>query len=135
MEREKLMESLSIEKNIYRESFKGFEYWIIRPFCTDFSQTPIEYNPIHLCGYIVIPKNSKYYISNEADDYNIECHGGLSFANSISNLSIPFCIGFDCAHSCDISRVDEDLIYGKYRNVNYVRWECKNIINQLLEND
>ena len=130
-----MKDKLKKELNIYREHYKGFEYWIIRPKV----MTPIRNSEsLHLCGYVVIPRDSKYYISDDYDDYDVECHGGLTFADSLEYLSIPFCIGFDCTHSCDISELEPEYILdisAKYRDVDFVRSECKSIINQLMKND
>lgn len=130
-----MKDKLKKELNIYREHYKGFEYWIIRPKV----MTPIRNSEsLHLCGYVVIPKDSEHYISDDHNDYDVECHGGLTFADSLEYLSIPFCIGFDCTHSCDIAELNPKFVFdhnAEYRDVDFVRSECKSIINQLMKND
>lgn len=117
------------EKSVYRRFYRGFEYWIIRP----------DTNPIffHLCGYVVIDKESQYYISDNYNDYDINCHGGLTFADPLPQFSIEFAIGFDCGHLGDLSnsfQIEDGKDHNKeYRNVDYVDQECKRIINQLMK--
>jgi len=127
-----MKETLKNEVNIYREYYKDFEYWIIRPKV----MTPIRKSKsLHLCGYVVIPKDSEYYISDNCDDFDIECHGCLTYSGGLDYLSIPFCIGFDCNHPCDISELKPEHFLNsnaKYRDVAFVRSECKSIINQLI---
>lgn len=135
MNLEEVKKEIYKEKNIYRRFYNGFEYWIIRPMYNT-TKEPSQYRSVHLCGYVVIPRDSQYYISDDYNDYNIECHGGLTFANSMDFLSIDFCIGFDCHHYNDIGSLDfDELSYfgknAKYRNVEYIDKECKSIIDQL----
>ena len=139
------------EVNVYRKHYKGFEYWILRPeywennyiihdsiLTGDSFTSYCKY--FHLCGYVVIPKESKYYIDNRRDSYDVKCHGGLTYAGSRKDLDIEFCIGFDCAESeCDaaifnMSSNSIELYEGQtYKTVNYVEEECKSIINQLIK--
>ena len=126
-------EQLEKEGNFYRRFYKGFEYFIIRVSKVRYKQSPI--NQFHLCGYIVLDKKSEYFISESYDDYNMEVHGGLTFSGGLDYLSIPFAIGFDCAHCWDIS--SDDFNFGlpedmSYKNVDYVDKECKSIIDQLI---
>ena len=128
------------EVNVYRKHYKGFEYWILRPdywennFIIGDSFT--SYNKyFHLCGYVVIPKESKYYIDNKAKSYNIKCHGGLTYANSRKFLDIEFCIGFDCAQESMKDACTEFYEDQTYKTANYVEEECKSIINQLIKNN
>ena len=126
--------TLSKESNIYRRFYKGFEYWIIRPNnALRFTKNPIT---IHLCGYVVIPKDSKYFESDDYYNYDIDCHWGLTFAGSIEPINVDFAIGFDCAHCNDINRLDdnwESSNKATYKDVNYVDEECKSIIDQLIK--
>ena len=142
------------EVNVYRKHYKGFEYWILRPeywennfiihdsIITDDSDRSY-YKYFHLCGYVVIPKESKYYIDNKAESYNIKCHGGLTYANSREDLDIEFCIGFDCAQESmedaaifNLSSLGIEFYKDQtYKTANYVEEECKSIINQLIRNN
>jgi len=131
---EDLKEELYEERNIYRRNYKGFEYWIIRPHyqgCRELG----HHTGIYLCGYVTIPRDSKYFISDNYNSYDVECHGGLTFGDSLDYLSVDFCIGFDCAHCYDINTLDTEMWFqeSRYRNVDYVDRECKSIIDQLLE--
>lgn len=136
MEIEDVKKELHKERNIYRRNYKGFEYWIIRPHCQqECTELSHKIRSIHLCGYVTIPKDSKYFITSNYESYDVECHGGLTFGNSLDYLSVDFCIGFDCSHSYDISTLDTKLWFqeSRYRNVDYVDRECKSIIDQLLK--
>ena len=59
----------------------------------------------HPCGYIEIPKSSKYY-NVDYDNIPIECHGGLTYSSnylgSIANeCEERYFIGWDYAHYMD----------------------------------
>ena len=47
----------------------------------------------HRCGYVTVPKTHPAY-GEDYDDLDIECHGGLTYANKGK-------FGFDCAHLGD----------------------------------
>lgn len=53
------------------------------------------------CGYIEIPKGHPWF-GKEMDQLDVDCHYGLSYAQK-SDESDDWVIGFDCAHSGDIS--------------------------------
>ena len=136
------------ECNTYRKHYKGFEYWILRPHYWENRYTDDYFKYFHLCGYVVIPKKSKYYIDNNSLSYNIECHGGLTYAGSRKALDIEFCIGFHCNDLNDASSFNLSLYSSEsnklerefyedetYKTVHYVEEECKSIINQLIRNN
>ena len=102
----------------------------------------------HLCGYISIPKNHKFFGKNFYD-IEIEVHGGLTYANIEED---EFWIGFDCAHSMDyvpsmeflrkkyISDLimpipeeykDHPLFKPIYRNIFFCIQECKSMADQV----
>jgi hypothetical protein len=90
----------------------------------------------HLCGYVFLDRNHKYYGINY-NDLDIDVHGGLTFSEQEGKY---WKIGFDCAHGGDYvpysnpkyrsNRINVE----EYRNVEYVRTEIKNIINQMKSN-
>lgn len=115
----------------------------------------------HLCGYCKIPKNHPHYDSPEGKDMPYEIHGGITFAEiNIMNGNKGYWIGFDCAHSEDIipsrrvfdKRMMErsefyrefieknqefydkfEMLKSIYRNIEYVKEECKNLAKQIIE--
>ena len=101
------------------------------------------------CGYVSVSDKEKPY-----DDYDIDCHGGLTFAGELPDYYKPkadYYIGFDCGHWCDGVDYDQavkyDLIeqseadYSKklfsylsghpVRDLDYVEANCKKIVDQL----
>ena len=98
------------------------------------------------CGYVSV-RNAKHYY-----DYDIDCHGGLTFSDSLTEEYEPkhaFYIGFDCGHFCDGQDKEQAYKYGlltkeEYRLFNimpsygggvrtleYVEEQCKSIVEQL----
>jgi hypothetical protein len=112
-------------------------------------------NRQHWCGYVGISKNHPLF---EKEYSNIEqdliVHGGLTFADHCAKTSDPskhvchlvesgeddhvWWLGFDCAHSGDISdfiRTYERIAgYPEaYRTLQYVENECRQLAQQLIE--
>ena len=109
------------------------------------------------CGYVGLPSNNEYYNV----DYNnipVDCHGGLTYSESALALQEDkdiWWIGFDCAHcfdGYDFRKLDEyypnrDRFLGNenykremtneygFRSFDYVKNECIQIVNQLLETE
>lgn len=103
-------------------------------------------NSGHRCGYIRLPKYSKYF-GLKYDDIDLSCHGGLTFGEIEKG---EHWIGFDCGHSGDgIDKSFADIrviaIYEKLNGTfgttlhvwkkNEVENECKEMINDLWEKD
>ena len=115
----------------------------------------------HRCGYVGLPKNSKYYEVGY-DEIDIDCHGGLTYASDRlyeQNDTDIWWIGFDCAH-CDDSK-DYESLYKYYtddrsremfnfwkeldqkypinditvKDLDYVVKECESIVDQLYVRD
>lgn len=108
----------------------------------------------HRCGYVKIPDNHIFYQKNY-DDIDIDCHGGLTFSelSDGNDLEKGYWIGFDCAHFDDKYDTDNILKHfgidalnryyqcaEKYvddsatvKSLDFVRNECKKIIQQLKE--
>ena len=101
------------------------------------------------CGYVSVSDKEKPY-----DDYDIDCHGGLTFDGELPDYYKPkanYYIGFDCGHLGDGVDYDQavkyDLIepgeadYNKklfsylddhpVRDLDYVEANCKKIVDQL----
>ena len=101
------------------------------------------------CGYVSVTDKEKPY-----DDYDIDCHGGLTFDGELPDYYKPkadYYIGFDCGHLGDGVDYDQavkyDLIeqseadYNKelfsylndrpVRDLDYVEANCKKIVDQL----
>lgn len=76
------------------------------------------------CGYVVIPKDHKYYdMDYEEIEEEIDVHGGLTFSGELDGID-GYLLGFDCNHSFD-NPVDQDA--------GYTLSECKRIVDQLIE--
>jgi len=77
------------------------------------------------CGYVIVPKNHKYY-DKGYDDIDIEAHGGLTFSGKLhlkkSAHYDMYAIGVDFMHYHDKGGTMEKAME-----------ECKHIIDQLAE--
>lgn len=111
---------LGVFKNVvHKDNYRNYEIFVVKmyleiPFYMfDLSENHTWYN-----GYIVIPKDSKYY---GMDYYSIEIniHGGFTFAEFIED---EYVIGFDTNHGFD----DENT-----QNVDFVLKELKNAVDQI----
>lgn len=119
----------------------------------------IKRNPFmgFLCGYVGLKPDHKYYRVHY-DKIDIDCHGGLTFSDTWGDQNDElWYIGFNCGHGRDLTPfmtrhshwykykidgeereayndIDERLVeYQTYKDINYVRNECKRIVNQLEE--
>lgn len=90
-----------------------------------------------LSGYVYMTKNHPYF-GKHYDMIDIECHGGLTYANITGEL---YCIGFDCGHAWDLIPMHHTALFSNipsigmneviYRNFEYVTNEVKNMARQL----
>ena len=101
------------------------------------------------CGYVSVTDKEKPY-----DDYDIDCHGGLTFDGELPDYYKPkadYYIGFDCGHYCDGVDYDQAVKYNlitqseagyskklfsylsnyPVRDLNYVEANCRSIVDQL----
>lgn len=114
------------------------------------------------CGYVRVLKSDnfkKLKKIKETGTLDIECHGGITFAEFVSKDQSNFLppgnwIGFDMAHrfdrpsieyaaclfglSCDEIKINREYFErlhenGSYCSIQYVVNECHNIIDQLIE--
>jgi len=113
----------------------------------------------HLCGYVKIPQEH-LSMSDMNDEFErlFDVHGGVTFLEK--QLDDGIVIGFDCAHSGDLTpstemlknkfqtlydcrlkpHITSNILYHRhhkyprvYRNVNYVMEECKSLAQQIYE--
>lgn len=115
----------------------------------------------HRCGCVGLPEKNRFY-GLDYNEIDVNCHGGLTYSSNHlyeqKDTNIWW-IGFDCAH-CDDARdytslrkyytdnrsknmIDNwEALDQKYpipdshvRELAYVAKECKNIIDQLCEEE
>lgn len=107
----------------------------------------------HRCGYIGINEKNAFYEKDYDDMYEIEVHGGLTYAGGGNNSDYPiesnlWWFGFDCAHGRDandlgiIKELNEgrnlDFLlttsnHGTVRTLEYCIQECKNVVDQIID--
>ena len=84
----------------------------------------------HHCGYVAVPE--KYIGDNYDEHYDIDVHGGLTFASTIIDIDEKWLFGFDAAHSGDktayINRPGDT-----FKDVDYMANECEKLAKQLKE--
>ena len=105
----------------------------------------------HLCGYVIVPHNHPWF-GKSWDNLSADVHGGLTYYREEGS---DWVIGFDCAHSGDLSpsiesfkrKYQDDFIRElkqrfpqskhlfkvTYRNIAFVEAECKSLVDQMLE--
>ncbi len=137
------------EPDMVQFEHQGFKCEVKRIACLEYDDTIFGG---HLCGYISVEKNHPWFDynweaeRNEATYIDIDIHGGISYLEPKGDL---WELGFDCAHSCDITPSMEHLyktdarlieirrlypvspIWTKsYKNINFVIEECKSLAEQ-----
>lgn len=116
------------EEDYYKFEIKGFTCKIVR-----------HPSLKHLCGYVHLKPNNVLY----GIDYyyiDVDVHGGITFS---AQKGSNWVIGFDCCHANDL--VPQTYMLFKdvpffhraevYRNVQFVKNELLNLVNQLIEFD
>lgn len=127
---EQVLDIIQHEPNYETFDYKGFKCVIKR----------MMYLGGQLNGYVRLPEEHKFY-GKGYDDIPIECHGGLTFTGELEDGDSDFYIGFDTAHYQDFMPFLQ-MALGKafappqddndrYRDITYVRNECKRIVDQL----
>jgi hypothetical protein len=104
------------------------------------------------CGYVAVPPGHPWH-GKDYNDIDASVHGGLTYAEKCAGLvcHVPkpgepddvWWLGFDCVHSGDFSPGYADIrashpgifsphptIYEQYRDVDYVRSECRDLAKQ-----
>lgn len=91
----------------------------------------------HLCGYVGLPPGHPYF-GKHYDKMDVRVHGGITFAGASEGRRLDkgyWWIGFDCAHTMDLSpgmlKHIPGLSPGVYRNIAYVTNELKELTEQL----
>lgn len=105
--------------------YKGYKIYVVKItyevplFWYDMTDNRTYYN-----GYIVLPKNSKFY-GKEYDFINeeIEVHGGFTFSGFVDN---EYTIGFDTAHYFDNENT---------QNIDFVLEELRNAVDQIIQSE
>lgn len=96
------------------------------------------------CGYVAVPPGHPWHGKEMFDDaLDARAHGGVTYTNTCSgevcHVAKPgepddvWWIGFDCAHSGDLSPSDTRLYgfsYGVYRDQRYVTEQTKDLAEQ-----
>jgi hypothetical protein len=77
------------------------------------------------CGYVEIPKGSRFYNVDVFDDLDdeIEAYGGVTYADTLPETG-NFVLGFDCHHLWDSPEV---------QNIEFTLKECYNLVDQIIE--
>ena len=117
------MTDMSVEK---RFEYKGYPCVIIFHTYDEELLSHGLYLENYLCGYVGLPKTSKFYKKNY-DDIPIDCHGGLTYgSNQLFGQNDPdtFWIGYDCAHYGDSIFIC---------NLEYCEEQCRSIVDQIIE--
>ena len=91
---------------------------------------------------ILIPPttyNNGYIIVETDNPYDYVVHGGITFYGELDFADNRKAIGFDCHHSCDKTKEEEENGTGYpdayYKDVNFVTKELEELGQQLLEED
>lgn len=86
-------------------------------------------------GYMIVPKSHPWNGQNY-ENIPVDVHGGLTFSENINNYWV---LGFDTNHHGDAygpnANSPASLLqnYGTYRDVDYVKNELKNLVDQALK--
>ena len=130
MKKEMIYQSKRIADLLYTEEYKGYDFYVVSL-------------GTHPCCYIKLPLGNKYY-NKCYDDIELNVHGGLTYASDtlkLDNLTITgWIIGWDYAHLGDYYGYDIPLShfsieYNKQYTTDELINDCKNAIDQLIEND
>lgn len=122
------------EQDLFVGKHRGYKYIIKRMD-----------NLGHLCGYVRLTKNDELFGVNIYDnEIPLQVHGGITYGSPGNTLDYSsdkryFYIGFDTAHGGDVSPYMVDFLkempsYGTYKDLTYVRKNCKKLINQIKDN-
>lgn len=81
-----------------------------------------------LCGYVRVPEGHPAY-EKDYHDVAVSVHGGLTFSDEINGDK--WWVGFDCAHSGDLTPGVTVFKGDVYRDVAYVKAEVESLADQL----
>lgn len=155
-DRKKLEKFIKKEGDYKIFKYKDFECRIIRPHYIVHHKTKRVENILHLCGYVALPREHKFFGINYQNELICELmvHGGITSThdyileknNTYKKFTYLWWIGFDCAHGRDIfensslmAKIREKFklaikLKETYKTMHYVERELKNLVNQLLTN-
>lgn len=97
------------------------------------------------CGYVGISKNHPYF-QKYYDEIDCSAHGGLTYSDLCreNNEELGVChksaekfwwVGFDTAHSGDLSPAYISSSGGIYRDLNYIKEEIRSLAKQLKDKE
>lgn len=123
------------EPNRLNWKHKGLDCMLVRHFSS-----------LHWCGYVGLEKSHPLHGVDYNDDRlnEVRVHGGMTYSESCGGFVChikedgsdeTWWIGFDCAHSGDISpRHDSNEIWnrGVYRDMGYVKQQTERLADQLF---
>jgi len=79
-----------------------------------------------LCGYVKLESWNKFY-NSDIHDIPVNVHGGITYSDIGT-------IGFDCSHIGDLRPyMDPKNTHGVYRDIEFVKSECINLADQIME--
>ena len=87
-------------------------------------------NGSHHCGYVAVPE--KYIEESHNKHYNLEVHGGLTFAGTISDIDESWLFGFDAAHLGDATTYSS-YPGDTFKDVYYMTNECELLAKQIKD--
>lgn len=92
------------------------------------------------CGYVAVPPGHWAY-GKGYSSVNVSVHGGLTYAGqcsgSICHVPAPgepddvWWLGFDANHWCDLAPDSRLGSHGEYRDIEYVKEQCRELVAQL----
>lgn len=104
-----------------------------------------HYGLLHLCGYVGVKPGHKFFGVDYDDISNqLEVHGGLTYSSECAGFIChasedpedkTWWLGFDCAHSGDISPqvISFDSSRSTYKEIAYVTGETNELARQISE--
>lgn len=142
------------EADVTEFEYLGYIAYVYRVFMREPDLKEEAYFGGHLCGYVKVPEDHHLFGKrSECWDADLDCHQGITF----SEFHEEHWIGFDCAHSGDYVPTMEmmrkkrrysgefelfpipegfencTLFHPVYRNMEYCIYECKRLIESLIE--
>ena len=94
-------------------------------------------NNSHNCGYVAVPKDHPWHEDDYYKHYNIEVHGGLTFAGTITDIDESWLFGFDAAHLGDKTNMHGMEMLQEpgdtFKDVDYMANQCELLSRQIKE--
>ena len=89
----------------------------------------------HYCGYVILDKDHPWYEDSYDAHYDLDVHGGLTFAGNISDIAPKgevWALGFDAAHIGDATSFCSSP-GDVFRDLDYMITECESLARQIKE--